>query len=425
MAEVTFRDAISEETDTFEMYPTYTIEDVIEGPLRNFPSRLKQYDYECLLKGRSLNEKWTTRRLRLKDGDRIDVAPGSKFRLPVEQAAEIMKSSRRPLLFIGNGVSQSPGDEEDSISTKQIHYGFLDHLASADPRAFDEKRRQIRRLMDAVERRRGPEDMLSFMQLFGGVSELRESFVAFVIQLCCLAKPNLAHRALLELLFVLKPERPQLKVFTTNYDNLLEKTYREYGHLPFAPQYSAPRQKPKPGTIPVIPIHGSVRISRCPGCGTVLETQAAALGIRLCVYCGSEVPQVVLPTAEGEADKQAMSYLEEMARQADVLLFAGYGFKDPHIVERLERSTQPSANIIQIARGGAPEELKKMSKSVATIPMDVADGLLYLTRLIDPEAISTLRAVRERSRHWTLEEFNLIRGILPKRKTGASLRRKS
>ncbi len=254
--------------------------------------------------------------------------------------------------------------------------------------------------------------MLAFMRLFESVADLRTRFVAHVIRACCLAKPNLPHVALLDLLDVVSPGRSNLtvSVFTTNYDNLLEKTADKYRVWRLSPQYLAPRQRRSKKRLAVIPLHGSIRISQCPGCGRVLETQAASLGPRLCVYCGSDIPNIILPMEEGDINKEALEALEAEVRAATLMLFVGYGFNDPHLRDSLVKSSTRNLKIINASRATVPDKLREIAGSTLELNDDLSLSLSYLAARLNLPRFVELQAVRQEDIEGVMALERLLHG---------------
>jgi NAD-dependent SIR2 family protein deacetylase len=238
------------------------------------------------------------------------------------------------------------------------------------------------------------------MESISKIEDMKSSFIDYVIDACCKENPNENHLSLLRLCAVfnsLKGKKPKMIIFTTNYDNLLERAYigdegwyilptdteslidifsdmrtREFKKFikpriknsnkneikeeaenvaleiknrVLMPSFYLDKERVKDcpyNKIPIIPIHGCIRICKCPECEKILYTEAAAIGKKRCVYCGSEISNVIVPTTEGETDKAILRLLEEYMGKAGTVIFIGYGFGDPHIVDRLKHGIEKS-----------------------------------------------------------------------------------
>lgn len=272
------------------------------------------------------------------------------------------KKKGKILLFLGNGINE-PGT---SLSTKIIVEAFVKKAASQNPREYEEKKEVMKRLVNTLSSNGSAPDMTAFMSDFKDMENVKEQFVSYVIESCCNEEPGPNHYLILILSSLLEKYghgKHQIVAFTTNYDNLLERAHigsgrssrniylrnrmslsnyplfkyspRALARLYLKPTYSL-NITPRKDSFSVVPIHGSIRVCRCPGCGRILSTEAAALERKMCVYCGAEIPRVIVPTTEGEADKKVLSLFEDWISDAAVMFFIGYGFGDPHIMERIK-----------------------------------------------------------------------------------------
>lgn len=344
------------------------------------------------------------------------------------------KTRSSVVLFWGNGISSG---EEDTLSVKKLVSSFVRNSADKNPRRFEVKRESINRIRKTFESStEQTHDMTQFMKDVSELGEFRDDLRSYVIQQCCTARPASNHYLLLAFascLSQLRGARPNVLGVTTNYDNLVERAYlrREPSDLaallarragippPFMlryrlalmrrtallhgteqdfsnkwilrPKYTLTRSSRTRSVLPIVPLHGSVRVCKCPRCNKELETEAAALREKRCVYCGQEIPQVVVPTTEGEIDKELLGILESAVNEASVIIFVGYGFDDPHIRERLRlgltSSSYPKNKIvINVCRAKLrTEDIQPMRKeNIFEInTKDVGDALRELILSFD------------------------------------------
>lgn len=326
-------------------------------------------------------------------------------------------------VFLGNGINEDGAD----LSTKVIVDKFVKKSASSNPRAYEEKKEAMRRLWRTLASDGSTPDMTSFMTDFQDMESLKKQFVSYVIEACCTARPGLNHFFVLALCSLLQNYghgNHNVLAFTTNYDNLLERAklmpprpWRYYRPQPIfrkAPpgprHFSTGPEGPfiiaklllnpiyslkeviKPKALSVIPVHGSIRVCRCPGCSRILMTEAAALDRKFCIYCGSEIPSVIIPTTEGETDKEVLQLLEEYISEASVQFFIGYGFGDPHIIERikrgyLRRKSNGSFHPINICRSAFPNEkidIKNLGEAI-NISLDITVALSKVIQYLIPK----------------------------------------
>jgi len=384
MLNIYFRDQLTRAREEITVYPDNTIGEYVPAAMAGFMLRFPPDWYEISLGGRRIDARQKVRNIPLRAKQTIDLVLKPTIRTPLEKAVTILSGATggKLVFFLGNGISADAFGGK--LSTDMIHYDYLRTLASEQPRTFEEKLGHVQELLTAMKDREGQHNMLSFMKLFGSVADLRTGFVAHVIRTCCLADPNEGHIALLDFLEMLRSTNPKLDiiVFTTNYDNLLEKTARKLKAWTLKPEYVTEVSKVRGGRLQVIPLHGSIRISRCPGCGSVLQTQAAALGERLCVYCGTNIPNIILPTAEGDISKRALQAFESHIRDAKVLFSVGYGFKDPHIKDSIIRNKSDEILMICASRSVSDVTSKELGVD-ALLAEDIPLSLKYLAARLD------------------------------------------
>lgn len=334
-----------------------------------------------------------------KDGKSLEQKKELKtaLNLAISKINNLFEGKKKIVLFLGNGMSEvrhynpETGKEEildKSLSSEFLVKNFIHDISEEDPREFQMKKDTIKEINDLFHKSGSTLDLLKFMTHFSKIEMLKEDFLNHVIRTCCKASPNSNYLQLFLFCLINKSLNPNLTIviFTTNYDNLIEKVYLEfreelrnysgyYRHLRYTPDVLYEHQKdgsiikvkkisrqelsssyppiiqqlrPKylmsenpmafKRSLPIIPIHGSIRVCKCSNCGRQLSSEAAAVGLKCCVYCGSELSSIVLPTTEGKADKELLKMLGKEVEQSDLLIFIGYGFDDPHISQRISDS---------------------------------------------------------------------------------------
>jgi NAD-dependent SIR2 family protein deacetylase len=249
--------------------------------------------------------------------------------------------------------------------------------------------------------------MTKFLSCLGTADRMQSEFVGYVVEACCQEDPSTTHTLTLMLLHALTAGKPHhgLVAFTTNYDNLLERAYLRFlrktsvygrsssriridvGHMTSLaitrPTYTL-RPTDVRRVVPVFPIHGCISLCRCPRCGRLLQTEAAALGQKMCVYCGCEIPPLVVPFREGGADKNVLSLLESEVGKADLCIFIGSSFGDPHILERIRRGLdhgQRRARLLNFCNAPIPADL---ANAKAGRDLDIQGDIhLGLVRFLD------------------------------------------
>lgn len=389
--------------------------------LADYPDAFPSDVYNLFINERGIDLDKKASELNLKEKDIIEVELSTHLMEVLNKSKTLLESEqiKNVVLFLGAGISAQVLD--GNFSSKQIHYNFLDTFAASEPREFNKRKNELKQLQEAIEERKGPLDMLEFMTLLVNISNLKERFMSHVIRSCCNARPAKEHDLLLTLLDSLRKKNTeiQLTIFTTNYDNLLEKASREQPRNNIIPIYCSPmgqisddrsislcginryqnfnkiRKKwnnfkngmvvEDTNMVPIIPIHGSIRIVQCEKCDSVLETQVGCTGERFCIYCGAKIPSIILPTAEGEVQKGALSILGKSVRDCDILVFIGYSFGDPHILDSIARNLSDKAKIINITRSKEiPAEFDR-TMAKFDILTDIAPVLAYYTREMNLE----------------------------------------
>lgn len=141
------------------------------------------------------------------------------------------------VLFVGNGISEVKkrrrhfyfSDEQSKLSTRKIVKSFLTNISESNPRKFQPIKHAVSDIYKAIED--GDElNMTKFMEKLSKIDDMKSSFIDYVIDACCEEYPNENHISLLKFCAVfnsLKGKKPKMTIFTTNYDNLLERAYIE------------------------------------------------------------------------------------------------------------------------------------------------------------------------------------------------------
>jgi len=359
------------------------------------------------------------------------------------------------VLFLGNGIS------EESLSVGKLFSNYIRHLAEKNPRGYDEKKKALESIYESVESKKEI-DMTHLMNNFSIVEQVKNEFRSFVVEECCNARPTATHAGILllvTLLSFIQDKKSRICCFTTNYDNLLERMFlserliidyltqlidqslyhrnqnnRMLSHHRFFPHHisgaryllhkinllrpvyrtgSPSRKSVKEFTI--IPIHGSIRVSKCNKCELELQTEATAMNIKRCVYCGNVISDVIVPTAEGETDKDILEYFLKEIKKSNILIFIGYGFGDPHIMEKIKAGVEDKdILIINFCRTKLPEDVKRAFKGTV---LNVEDNLnnsigqfLYLLKDITTEnLIELVNLLTKKTRRVTDSVFRPLR----------------
>ena len=336
----------------------------------------------------------------------------------VNSLLKSIKKNPHVVLFIGNGISEGSrrsvhrpqrfrsSRRNVTLSTKNIVESFVSTTADSNPRGFQNLKDAIKHTKDTLEGR-GKYNMTEFMSDISRIDEMKNSFINHVVEECCLSDPNENHYGVLlfcSLLNSLEKEKPKITLFTTNYDNLIERAYLSHYFERLAFMFHNLSRKgviknenaikervPEPtfvleekdinecNGLPIVPIHGCIRICKCPGCGNVLATEATAIGRKRCVYCGSEVPNVIVPTTEGETDKDILRLLENYIKNAGGIIFVGYGFDDPHITDRINHGIEASKvnTVINCCKNKINPEYVKIG-DICELNDEISKTFMYL-----------------------------------------------
>jgi len=341
------------------------------------------------------------------------------------------KDNSHVLIFIGNGISP------EKLYTVNIVKAFLKDMEVSHQREFDGMTDILKRLSQAFDRTKEPPndyDMGKFIEELNKIEDVKSRFVGYLTKECCKAQPTLRHFAVLafcSLINSLKTidsdRKPITTIFTTNYDNLIEKVYamripflsKEYPSIPnreelaeglFIPahildlkvfKYRLEMEKEK-RLLPIIPIHGSVRVCKCPSCGEILISEAAAIGEKVCMFCGTTLPPLIIPTEEGRTDKELLRILEEDAQDASAIIFIGYGFSDRYLVERVIRNPKSPQGgdkpvLINYCRDRIQDKFNEKCQKfqVFEITQDILESLAFSNTLFCNE-------VEESAKHLSL-----------------------
>jgi len=337
----------------------------------------------------------------------------------------IKKDNSHVLIFIGNGISP------EELYPINIVEAFLKDM---EVREFDSVADTLHRLFEAFDRTKEPPgnyDMGKFIEELNKVEDVKSRFVGHLTRECCKARPTskhfvvLAFCSLINSLEVIDSEKkPITTIFTTNYDNLIEKVYvkrmdflseeypdkqnqEELAECLFIPAYILDlgtfkfqlEMQEEKRQLPIIPIHGSVRVCKCPSCEEILISEAVAIEEKVCVFCGTTLPPFVIPTEEGKTDKKLLKTLEEDAKDASAIIFIGYGFSDTYLVDRIIRRDPKSPEekskpvLINYCREKMKDKLEDKTKvrqinekfRVFEITQDISESLAFSNTLFSDE----------------------------------------
>lgn len=334
----------------------------------------------------------------------------------------IKKDNSHVLIFIGNGISP------EELYTINIVKAFLKDM---EVREFDRVADTLHRLSKGFDRTQDPPDdydMGKFIEELNKIEDVKSRFVGHLTRECCKAQPTskhfvvLAFCSLINSLKAIDPKKkPITTIFTTNYDNLIEKVYakrirflsEKYPSIPnqkelaeclFIPAYildlgafkSELEMVEEKRQLPIIPIHGSVRVCKCPSCEEILKSEAVAVEEKICGFCGSTLPPFVIPTEEGKTDKKLLKTLEEDAKDASAIIFIGHGFSDRYLVDRIIRDPKiPEGKskpvLINYCREKIKDKLKdKFSQigekfKVFEITQNISESLTFSNTLLSDE----------------------------------------
>ena len=281
------------------------------------------------------------------------------------------------VLFLGNGISSK------DLNTNKLVLDFFADIRESDPRQFSDYSSSCDKLLSLIRGIGIEYNITDLMEDLSRIDSLRDKFAGFLIKKCCESFSNLNHYYILLIIYLLKnyPEKKwKVVVFTVNYDNLLEKEYyrikefidkdpssqiglplkpikdifTEIGRpilvIPlktiqnsegkfYKPSYVLTETDFNSSRIPIAPINGSVRVSKCTNCDTQLQTEAAAVQNQVCTRCGKIVSSIILPLKEGTSDKSILALFENIVRKSSLVIFIGYNFDDPHVNYKLEQGT--------------------------------------------------------------------------------------
>lgn len=343
-----------------------------------------------------------------------------KCEATIKKLEEIVKENTKVLLIVGNGISN------EELYTSNIVTNFLNDFKKSDPKTFDDVTEIIKDLSKAFGDAQMPPDydMAKFLEGLNSIKEVREKFIDYLIEKCCKAQPNEKHFALLSFCSILNkiPSKESKEIipiiFTTNYDNLIEKFYNkrkqfikdtysslyndvgkleeligEKGYIEdnmLVPGYYLDLEaedmeiRQRQEILSIIPIHNSIRTTKCPNitCNQTLLSEAVGLGKKFCIYCGEELEEIIIPTEEKRTDVVLLDLLEEQAKKANAIVFIGYSFSDKYLINRIKHGIEDSKNkkiILNFCTTPLPDNLKSVVKNdnLFDIIYDLPKSLYY------------------------------------------------
>jgi len=340
------------------------------------------------------------------------------------------------VVFIGNGISPL------ELDRNKIPENFIKELRKENPIRFtelqDDTKNFVQNYLDHTKI--SNVEMGEFIEKLNKFDYIKSKFYSHLKKICCRAQPTDKHFSLYSFCLLLNALRaikstPNnnlskgleqlhekvtiLRVFTTNYDNLLEKSYKyrnkedyrksfmrgigKQGDFEFdkfftdmegillVPEYifelddyndrfgSPPL---KSGFLPIVPIHNSIRASLCDDCRETMVSEIRGLGDEYCVYCGNKISEFIIPTEEGRARESIINLLLNEIQKTKIIIFVGYGFGDRHImvdiVEKINSSEGDKKILVNLCREKITEskEFEKCNKSRYK-PHDVYYDLPY------------------------------------------------
>lgn len=356
--------------------------------------------------------------------DKKNLSPKEKMKkeceTTIEKLEEIVKENTKVLLIVGNGISN------EELYTSNIVTNFLNDFEKSDPKTFDDVTEIVKNLSKAFGggQMQRDYDMAKFLEGLSSIKEVRERFIGHLVKKCCESQPNEKHFALLSFCSILNkiPSKASKEIipiiFTTNYDNLIEKSYNrrkqfikdkysylyndvseleeligEKGYIEdnmLVPGYYLDLEaedmeiRQRQGILSIIPIHNSIRTTKCPNitCNQTLVSEAVGVGKKFCIYCGEGLEEIIIPTEERRTDVVLLDLLEEQAKKANVIAFICYSFGDKYIINRIEHGIEDSKNkkiILNFCKTPLPDNLKSVVKNdnFFDIIYDLPDSLYY------------------------------------------------
>lgn len=324
------------------------------------------------------------------------------------------------VIFVGNGVSPS------ELDRNKIPEDFIKELRNEDPRGFtnlqEDATKFVHNYLDHIKI--SDVEMGEFIEKLNKFDYIKRKFYSYLKKTCCDAQPTNKHFSLYSFCLLLNALRLTkfkdnsdgierlhkkttiLRIFTTNYDNLLEKSYKyrnkkdyrescmrgmekqedfkfdnffkDMEAILLIPEYifnledyedKAISPSLKAGFMPIIPIHNSIRANFCDYCGETMVSEIRGLGKEYCVYCGNEISEFIIPTEEGRARESIINLLLDEIHKTKIIIFVGYGFGDRHImediIEKINSSEGDKKTIINFCRDKitTSKEFKKCKKN--------------------------------------------------------------
>jgi len=297
----------------------------------------------------------------------------------VNKVNKIITTEPSIILYVGNGISP------EKLHSDKLPKNFIYNYQKTYPKEYQESvlNNAEKTLKSLRFNNKDIEnvDMEKFIIRLNKYLELKRKFIYFVKESCCLAKPTETHFSLYCFCILLNALRavhlgiknnenglekipqlnPVIKLFTSNYDNLIEKAFlfrnnNEYkilwknriglenkkicdnfsnniDFIPLIPSFKSyiDENSELTGMLPIIPIHNSIRTTKCEQCGEELMSEIIGMGEQKCIYCGFDIPDIIIPTEEKKAKEYLYNLFFDEIKDADIIIFIGYGFKDFYI----------------------------------------------------------------------------------------------
>jgi len=294
----------------------------------------------------------------------------------ITRVFEIIDKEPSVLIYAGNGISPQ------ELSTNNIPADFINEQQKEyvhEYGDFIKSAKETIQTLDWGSSTIQDMGMVEFIEALNKFEKLKKLFISHVKKICCRARPNDKHYSLYSFCTLLnairaikrkeKPKgleaisqlKPIIKIFTSNYDNLIEKAYlfrnnqnhpqlwkarlgetgsfdqekfiEAVDYIPLIPIYlfDFDNLSNQTGMLPIVPIHNSIRAIKCDTCGELLQSEIIGMGEQFCIFCGSKVPDIIVPTQEAKASEHLYNLLFKEIRAAEIVIFVGYGFGDNYI----------------------------------------------------------------------------------------------
>lgn len=341
----------------------------------------------------------------------------------VESIIKVISEKTTILLFVGNGISPN------ELNTIRIPEDFIEYLKTNNPRDYisllDDAEIFVGKYLSQSEI--SGVKMDDFLEKLNKFDDIKKKFYSYLKLLCCRAKPTETHYSLYSFCCLLNSlqyskfpyNRSILRIFTTNYDNLIEKAYlqryemwmdrfvkeqtivnneklrKEFDNLELRPDflYDFEDIEYKPKSLLIVPIHNSIRATQCENCKATMTSETIGMGEQYCINCGNKLPEFIIPTEEGRTNQSVYKLFMDEVNKAQVIIFIGHSFSDSDqhimndIVSNLNSSKGPKKLIINLCRKSLDQdkEFKKCKNTkyeLFDILYDMPDSIDYYNYIL-------------------------------------------